>query len=228
METTGLLVMLPLLLVVAIIGGGWLVPLLVGLWRRRAGRSPKIAYITTGLWAFAALLLAGVTGGGMYWLYQQGQAYAPKPLEHYQGATAQVNLAPGATADLYILAADGNRYHPVITAPGGTVPAGQVQNLSLNVACTDAQGRPWLLSASPPVANLTPGSLIELRADTRLTATVTAQAGGEGQYLFSLVLNNGLGENCTLRLMDGSAAGPRLTVVDAAGSPVLAGTFEYG
>lgn len=222
------------LLVALVVGFGWVVPLAFGFYRQVKGQSPKVAYVITGVWAAGALLLLAVTAGGGYWFYHSKvQAYAPRPAANHQGAKARITIPIGVTADYIIVADDGGRYQDQLLAPGGEVPAGNVVSLSLNTDSRDASGNRWLLQARPEVGNLMPGSTMVLRADSGLTAAVEAQPGEDGQYIFSLSLQNGLGEQCTVqKLGSGNAPNlnpqPRLIVTDAGGQQVLSGDFEYG
>ena len=232
-----LVVLLALFMVAMVVGFGWLVPMAVGIYRQVKGKSPKVAYVITGIWAAGALALLAVTIGGGYWVYHKGsqayQANMPQPAENYQGAKARVTIPFGTTASYYVITDDGKSYQDELNAPGGEVPAGNVASLSLNTDLYDARQNHWLLTANPSVGNLMPGSTMVLRADTCLTATVQAQPGEEGQYVFSLALQNSLGERCTVQKLGSGntpnlSPAPRLIVTDASGQQVLSGYFEYG
>lgn len=229
-----LLAMVAPFIAIAVLGG-WTVPLIMGIMRRRRdGRGSGLIALGSawGVCAIAGVIYLASLVIGMR------DRFTPKSFDAatYQGETGQVVLPWRGPCELTAVGESGGGMLTVKSDTGTlTVPAGRLQVMSWTLKASDARGREWSVTGCPSYERQMSGSTlnvsaaqpVELSVGPPLTARVIVDSSpGASELSLDFELTDRGGGSYTLSGPGG--APPGFEVVDAAGKVVWSGDFEYG
>ena len=238
-----------LVLVLACLALGWLVPLVIGIARLRrksAGGGGLALTIVGGVWGAAAVVLGGCGGLMAFVLAVGGGWVAAEPFDpsQYDGPMGSIAVPYEGAAALEVWSSPSGKRLGLSTTDGRfQVPVGEYTPYSFTAKRTDADGMPWsahtfLTTARPTPGRPTPGrpAQVSVQADRAvplelgppLTASIVVRRQRANRVNLDLKIVDSQGRRYTITRAGRQHMPPGFEVLSPSGEVVWQGCFEYG
>lgn len=212
---------------------GWVIPLVVGILRRRSGHRAIGWFVFSGLWGLAAICLIGLP----FFIAGSMRSYSPEKFDasNYSGATGKVSLPFEGDVMLQLL---DKQNHRVLQCPGKggmvVVPAGNYQPHQIEAFSKDGAGELWVARSylgrgGGGQFSLAAAGTHALDVGPPFVARVTTGKGDDGEVEFNFEMS-GRGGNQYVVSPSGRSqtASPAFEVLSANGQVLWRGNFKYG
>jgi hypothetical protein len=225
-----------ILIVVAVIAIGWIIPLIIGLVRLRKKKSGGLALtIIGGVWGAVAIVIIAI---GVYSVFQarrymQVEEFNPAT---YKGSTGKIVMSYKGDSMLTVMTMN-NPKRLRLTAKDGVAlaPVGSYTPLQFEAELADKDGNEWaasstLVAKDPNQISVQPDISCEIKVGPPLKASVSIDKGGnkDDEYFLSLELTGVDGGSYSVRKLGKDDWAPGFEFIDSAGKVVWQGKFEYG
>jgi hypothetical protein len=224
-----------LIVIAAVVGLGWVIPLVAGIVRLKRGTGGVALTVVGGIWCLFAVSI------GLFAYVVSRQVSTARNVEAfnpaaYQGPTGKIVVPHQGDCSLEVYATDGASARKrlqlsgkdgVLVAPVGTYVLG-----SCDLTARDAANREWSASCYPGSSSgrisVTANAPVNLDVGPPFTASVKVHSQGKSQVGMDYQLTGRGGHSYTIEKNSGADDPPGFQVLDSSGKEVWHGTFAYG
>ncbi len=232
MAIVGILIGIITLVVMAFIFLGWLLPLIIGLVRRKKGKSCTGLIIFGGVWGGVAAVLAAVMAFAVFSFMELQSSWQVEAFDAsaYDGDTAAV-VFPYKGGDAVLTASTEDDVNYTFGTSNGkfVVPAGTITPTSYSISLKDEQGKYWSAmwrfhSSHEDPLNCEADGEVKLDWAPPLVMKATRKGLADGSQKIGMKVVDGSGHEVNLSC----EKTPVLQIIDESGKVVGKHTMEYG
>ncbi len=232
MAAVGIIFGIIILLIAAFFVLGWIVPLIIGLVRRKQGKSCTALIVLGSVWGVMALLGAGVIGLGVYAFSMAESRWQTEEFDPsaYEGETAILETAHKGNATLVARVGEGESYSFSTDDGSFLVPADVIKPQSYSITAKGDDGKTWTASwwfysaQNDPEADLTAVDRGNLDVGPPIIVKPSRRVLSEGRQSIDVSFTDAAGRSVRLS----PPKPPVIQILDASGAAVWSHKMEYG
>jgi hypothetical protein len=218
------------LLILLVIGLGWIIPLVIGIVKRKTALGIVLIVLSCtwvlfiGLMSFGLFVISRIETRGM-----ETVKFNP---DTYDGPVGTIKVSFPAKTTLYLIEEKNEKRYQVDSDSNELItPCGRFKLYMYAGSIPADDGTRWSVNTylynKKCYAQIEPGSVVELVFGPPLEASVSP--GKQGTNVrFNFNLRDSAGNKYTLARIGSKLPPPKFNVVDAAGTVVWSDAFEFG